>query len=184
MWLTSFIKGFFKPSASRIFIFIVVFIFVSVYDLTLKPFPDSPVITNIGGASQSFLINFLVIPYILSCILPSLAELRKKKIFRHAKIWEFIMHEKPVLEEEKQNLKPATKIQSTYNLDSRGQPQGQAQEPGKVSTSDSMDVLEKSTESPKPQPKKKRASKPTAKPRPKPRKRAKQKPRHSKRKRR
>ena len=45
MWLIGFIKGFFKPSASRIFIFIIVFIFVSLYDLTLKPWPDSPVIT-------------------------------------------------------------------------------------------------------------------------------------------
>jgi hypothetical protein len=180
MWLTSFIKGFFKPSKSRIFIFILVFIFVSIYDFTLKPWPDSPIITNIGGASQSFVINYLVIPYILSCILPSLAELRKKKIFRHAKIWEFLMHEKPVIEEEPQNMKPATKIQSTYNLDSRGK----YQEPGKPSAQDNMDVLEKSTESPKTLTKKKKAGKPPTKAKPKPKRKAKQRPKSSKRKRR
>jgi hypothetical protein len=174
MWLTSFIKGFFKPSKSRIFIFIVVFILVSIYDFYLEPWPDSPVITNIGNASQSFVVNFLIIPYILSCILPSLAELRKKKIFRHAKIWEFLMHEKPVLEEERQDLKPATKIQSTYNLDS----QGKYQEPGKPSVSEKIESLEKSTESSKTPTKKKRAS-----PSKKPRKKAKQKTKHSKRKR-
>ena len=158
MWLISFIKGFFKPSKSRIFIFILVFILVSIYDLTLRPFPDSPVITNIGGASQTFVINFLIIPYILSCILPSLAELRKRKIFRHAKIWEFITHDRPVLEEENQNLKPATKIQSTYNIQE-------------------IESVEKSTESPGTSPRK---SKKAAKPKPK--KKAKQKPGRSARK--
>ena len=160
MWLASFIKGFFKPSASRIFIFIIVFIFVSVYDLTLKPWPDSPVITNIAGASQTFVVNYLIIPYILSCILPSLAELRKKKIFRHAKIWEFLMHDKPVIEEERQEGKQATKIQSTYNLDFPVQAQKPAGSP------DRMDSVEKSMESQKTA-SRKAMSKSAAKPRPK-----------------
>ncbi len=116
MWLVSFVKGFFRPTRARIFLFVVVLVLVSLYDFAFLPFEEKPVITNISLYPRTFVIYFLVLPYILSCLIPSLLELRKRKIFRHAKLWEYFRHEKPVFEEEPANEKPATKVQSFYKV--------------------------------------------------------------------
>ena len=91
MWLIDFVKGFFKPTKSRIFLFVMVFLLIAVYDTGFQPFPDSPVMADpLGKAAQSFVVYFLVLPYILSCLLPSLFELRKRRIFRTARLTEFL----------------------------------------------------------------------------------------------
>ncbi len=92
------IKDFLAPTRGRIMLFVMIFVMIFLYDTVFQPFPGSPVVENLGTqqGAFSFVAYILVLPYILSCLLPAFAGLRKKKFLRMARLTEF-MHPRPVM---------------------------------------------------------------------------------------
>ncbi len=86
------IKDFFAPTRGRILLFVIIFILVFVYDTAFAPFPGSPVAENLGtqDGAASFVIYILVLPYILSCLIPAFFGMRKMKFLRMATLKEFM----------------------------------------------------------------------------------------------
>ena len=86
------IRDFLAPTRGRILLFVIIFVLVIVYDTAFVPFPGSPVVNNLGTqeGATSFVLYILVLPYILSCLLPAFAGLRKKRFFRLATLREFM----------------------------------------------------------------------------------------------
>jgi hypothetical protein len=85
----------FKPTRGRIAIFIILFALIALLDQTFLFFPESPLTYNLfGSGALPFILYLLVIPYIVSCIIPAVYI----KEFRHARIHEFTgrhEHKKP-----------------------------------------------------------------------------------------
>jgi hypothetical protein len=76
----------FKPTTGRIAIFIILFAAIALLDQYFLFFPQSPITYNLfGSASVHFVVLLLLIPYIVSCIIPAIY-IRE---FRHAKLREF-----------------------------------------------------------------------------------------------
>jgi hypothetical protein len=96
------VKDFFAPTRGRIILFIIIFLLVFVYDTAFAPFPGSPVVDNLASqeGAMSFVIYILVIPYILSSLIPAFFGLRKKKFIRLASLREFFSP-RPVYHEQK-----------------------------------------------------------------------------------
>lgn len=77
----------FKPTVGRIAIFIILFAAIALLDQAFLFFPVSPMTYNLfGSAALYFVVFLLIIPYIISCIIPALY-IRE---FRHAKLHEFV----------------------------------------------------------------------------------------------
>jgi hypothetical protein len=96
------IKDFLAPTRGRILLFIIIFMMVFLYDTAFAPFPGSPVVENLAtqeGAS-SFVLYILVLPYILSCLIPAFFGLRKRKFLRLSSLMEF-MHPRHGFEAQK-----------------------------------------------------------------------------------
>lgn len=103
----------FKPTLGRIAIFIVLFSVIALLDQVFLFFPESPLTYNIfDSAGVPFLIYLIVIPYIASCIIPAFFV----REFRHAKIHEFVEHQrkKPVVEGVTETMEDYEKIQESY----------------------------------------------------------------------
>jgi hypothetical protein len=86
------VKDFLAPTRGRILLFMIIFVSVFLYDTAFAPFPGSPVVENLStqdGAS-SFVLYILLLPYILSCLLPAFMGLRKKRFIRLASLTEFM----------------------------------------------------------------------------------------------
>ena len=96
------IKDFLAPTRGRIIVFVILFVLVFLYDTLFAPFPGSPVVDNLGAqeGATSFLLYILILPYILSCLLPAFAGLRKKKFWRLSSLREF-MHSREVVHPQK-----------------------------------------------------------------------------------
>lgn len=96
------VKDFFAPTRGRIILFIIIFLLIFVYDTAFVPFPGSPVADNLAtqDGAMSFVIYILVIPYILSSLIPAFFGLRKKKFIRLASLREFFSP-RPVYHEQK-----------------------------------------------------------------------------------
>ena len=76
----------FKPTWGRIAIFIILFAAFALLDQQFLFFPESPLTYNLfGSGAVNFVIFILIVPYILSCIIPAVYI----KEFRHAKLHEF-----------------------------------------------------------------------------------------------
>jgi hypothetical protein len=148
------IKDFLAPTRGRILLFMVIFLLIFIYDTAFAPFPGSPLIENLGTqeGATSFVLYILVLPYILSCLIPALMGLRKRKFIRLASLMEF-MHHRPELHEHKSTR------QQTFIF-----PEGTPVEENKMAQSrDTLDDLEASQvkeASPAVQKKKKPARKP------------------------
>jgi hypothetical protein len=86
------VKDFLAPTRGRIFLFVIIFIGVFLYDTAFAPFPGSPVVENITtqDGATSFLLYILVLPYILSCLIPAFFGLRKRRFFRLSSLNEFM----------------------------------------------------------------------------------------------
>jgi hypothetical protein len=99
------VKDFLAPTRGRILIFLVIFLLVFVYDTMFAPFPGSPVADNMGTqeGATSFLLYILLLPYILSCLLPAFLGLRKRKFLRLANLTEF-MHPRPDMHKQKHTM--------------------------------------------------------------------------------
>ena len=81
----------FKPTWGRIAIFIILFAAISLLDQAFLFFPESPLTYNVFGAGAlPFIVYLLIIPYIVSCVVPAFF-IRE---FRHAKIHEFVERHK------------------------------------------------------------------------------------------
>ena len=67
------IKDFLAPTRGRILLFIIIFILIFLYDTAFAPFPGSPVVDNLGTqeGATSFVLYILVLPYVLSCLIPA-----------------------------------------------------------------------------------------------------------------
>jgi hypothetical protein len=77
----------FKPTVGRIAIFIILFAAIALLDQAFLFFHVSPMTYNMfGPAGLYFVVFLLIIPYIISCIIPALY-IRE---FRHAKLHEFV----------------------------------------------------------------------------------------------
>ncbi len=96
------IKDFLAPTRGRILLFIIIFILVFVYDTAFAPFPGSPVVDNLNtqDGATSFVLYILVLPYILSCLIPAFLGLRKRRFFRLVSLRRF-MHPRPAAQEQK-----------------------------------------------------------------------------------
>jgi hypothetical protein len=76
----------FKPTKGRIAIFIILFAVIALLDQTFLFFPQSPLTYNVfNGGTIPFIVYLIVIPYIVSCIVPAFF-IRE---FRHAKLHEY-----------------------------------------------------------------------------------------------
>lgn len=96
------IKDFLAPTRGRILLFITIFILIFLYDTAFAPFPGSPVVDNLGtqGGATSFVLYILVLPYILSCLIPAFLGLRKRRFFRLVSLRRF-MHPRQAAHEQK-----------------------------------------------------------------------------------
>jgi hypothetical protein len=85
------IKDFLAPTRGRIILFIIIFALVFLYDTAFAPFPGSPVVDNMDSqeGATSFVIYILVLPYILSCLIPAFFGMRKMKFLRLVSLREF-----------------------------------------------------------------------------------------------
>lgn len=90
------VKDFFAPTRGRILVFVMIFLLVFIYDTMFAPFPGSPVVDNLDtqDGATSFLLYILVLPYVLSSLLPAFMGLRKRRFFRISTLTEF-MHPRP-----------------------------------------------------------------------------------------
>ena len=96
------IKDFLAPTRGRILLFLMIFVMVFLYDTAFAPFPGSPVVENLAtqeGAS-SFVLYILVLPYVLSCLIPAFFGLRKRRFLRLSSLKEF-MHPRHGFESQK-----------------------------------------------------------------------------------
>lgn len=86
------IKDFLAPTRGRILLFVIIFILVLLYDTMFMPFPGSPVVESLSTqeGATSFLLYILILPYILSCLLPAFGGLRKKRFWRLSRLNEFM----------------------------------------------------------------------------------------------
>jgi hypothetical protein len=86
------IKDFLAPTRGRILLFVILFVLIFLYDTAFAPFPGSPVVDNLGTQEGmlSFLLYILILPYILSCLLPAFTGLRKKRFWRISRLTEFM----------------------------------------------------------------------------------------------
>jgi hypothetical protein len=96
------VKDFLAPTRGRIVLFIIIFVMVMLYDTIFAPFPGSPVAENIGTqeGAMSFVLYILVLPYILSCLLPAFLGLRKRRFKRLVTLSRFL-YSRPVEHENK-----------------------------------------------------------------------------------
>ena len=149
------IKDFLAPTRGRILLFIIIFMMVFVYDTAFAPFPGSPVVDNLAtqDGAMSFVLYILLLPYILSCLLPAFFGLRKRKFLRMATLMDF-MHPRPEVHEQKPQK------QQTFVF-----PQGTPVESSKPPAKDALDEVEDSgTPKSNPVTQKKPAAKPAKKP--------------------
>ena len=105
----------FKPTVGRIAIFIILFATIALLDQNLLFFHVSPITYNMfGSAGLHFIVFLLIIPYIISCILPAFY-IRE---FRHAKLHEFVEERKkkeyPKIEGVIENMEDYEKVQENY----------------------------------------------------------------------
>ncbi len=86
------VKDFLAPTRGRILLFMIIFVSVFLYDTAFAPFPGSPVVENLDSqeGASSFVLYILLLPYILSCLLPAFMGLRKKRFIRLANLPEFM----------------------------------------------------------------------------------------------
>ena len=131
------VKDFLAPTRGRILIFLVLFIAIFVYDTAFTPFPGSPVVDNLAtqDGATSFLLYILILPYILSCLLPAFMGLRKRKFFRVANLAEFMQPRSGHFEHKETQQKTFNFPAGTETMQSHiNMPQ------------DSLDVVEASTQ--------------------------------------
>ncbi|UCD06898.1 MAG: hypothetical protein JSW41_03620 [Candidatus Aenigmatarchaeota archaeon] len=103
----------FKPTWGRIAIFIILFAAIALLDQTFLFFPESPLTYNvIDSAAIPFIVYLIVIPYIVSCVVPAFF-IRE---FRHAKIHEFVEKhkKKPTVEGVIDTIEDYEQIQERY----------------------------------------------------------------------
>lgn len=82
----------FKPTRGRIAIFIILFAAIALLDQVFLFFPQSPLTYNFfNGGTIPFLVYLIVIPYIVSCLIPAFF-IRE---FRHAKLHEYFEKRSP-----------------------------------------------------------------------------------------
>ena len=79
------IKDFLAPTRGRILLFVILFVLIILYDTMFAPFPGSPIVDNMNTqeGTVSFVLYILILPYILSAVLPAFAGLRKRKFLRN-----------------------------------------------------------------------------------------------------
>jgi hypothetical protein len=96
------VRDFLAPTRGRILLFIIIFILVFLYDTLFAPFPGSPVVDNLNRqeGAISFVLYILILPYILSCLIPAFFGLRKKRFFRLVSLSRFF-YSRPVVHEKK-----------------------------------------------------------------------------------
>jgi hypothetical protein len=125
------VKDFFAPTRGRILLFLIIFLLVFVYDTAFAPFPGSPIVDNLAtqDGAMSFVIYILVIPYILSSLIPAFFGLRKKKFIRLTNLKEFFSP-RPVYHEQKPSRQQTftfptgtTVVESKLPLKTPGQPE-------------------------------------------------------------
>lgn len=149
------IKDFLAPTRGRILLFVIIFVLVLLYDTMFMPFPGSPVVDNLAtqDGATSFLIYILILPYILSCILPALGGLRKKRFWRLSRLNEF-MHPR----HSPHPQKPATQQHFMFPQGTQVQQSDTSRpatpEAAKPSKEDKKEEPKKPAEKPKPKAKK------------------------------
>lgn len=86
------IRDFLAPTRGRILLFVILFVLIILYDTAFAPFPGSPLAENLStqDGAASFVLYMLVLPYILSCLIPAFAGLRKKRFLRLSRLSEFM----------------------------------------------------------------------------------------------
>jgi hypothetical protein len=84
------IKDLFKPTKGRIALFLLLFFVIGALDTNLYLFQNSPLIYNFWttGAPE-FVIYMLLVPYLLSCILPEIIFFRSRANTRMANLGEY-----------------------------------------------------------------------------------------------
>lgn len=81
----------FKPTWGRLAIFIILLAVIALLDQQFLFFTVSPITYNLfGPAAAHFIVFLLIIPYIISCVVPAFF-IRE---WRHAKLHEFVEHHK------------------------------------------------------------------------------------------
>ena len=97
------IKDFLAPTRGRILLFIIIFILIFLYDTAFAPFPGSPVVDNLGTqeGATSFVLYILVLPYVLSCLIPAFLGLRKRRFLRLVSLRRFMHHPRLASHEQK-----------------------------------------------------------------------------------
>lgn len=77
----------FKPTWGRLAVFLILFAIIALLDQHFLFFTVSPMTYNVfGPAAAHFIMFLLIIPYIISCIVPAFF-IRE---WRHAKVHEFV----------------------------------------------------------------------------------------------
>jgi len=84
------LKNLFKPTKGRIALFLLLFFVIGAIDTNLRLFQSSPLIYNFWSTgAPEFIIYMLLVPYILSCIIPEIVFYRSRAETRMASLRDY-----------------------------------------------------------------------------------------------
>jgi len=84
------LKNLFKPTKGRIALFALFFFVIGALDTNLLLFQNSPLLFNFWATgSPDFVIYMLLLPYLLSCILPEIIFFKSRANTRMANLGEY-----------------------------------------------------------------------------------------------
>ena len=84
------LKSLFKPTKGRIALFLLLFFVIGALDTNLFLFQNSPLLYNFWATgAPEFVIYMLLLPYLLSCILPEIIFFRGRVNTRMANLGEY-----------------------------------------------------------------------------------------------
>lgn len=84
------VKTLFRPTKGRIALFLLLFFVIGAFDTNLYLFQNSPLLyTFWTTGAPEFIIYLLLVPYVLSCILPEIIFFRSRKNTRMANLRDY-----------------------------------------------------------------------------------------------
>jgi hypothetical protein len=84
------VKNLFRPTRGRIALFLLLFFVIGALDTNLHLFQNSPLIYNFWSTgAPEFIIYMLLVPYVLSCIIPEIVFYRSRADTRMASLRDY-----------------------------------------------------------------------------------------------
>ncbi len=89
-YLSMSVKNLFKPTKGRIALFLLLFFVIGALDTNMRLFQNSPLIYNFWSTgAPEFIIYMLLVPYVLSCIVPEIVFYRSRADTRMANLRDY-----------------------------------------------------------------------------------------------